>query len=132
MKLSDAIRLGAMLKPQATGRFLTLDGRTCAMGAALDAGGALGLPALRDFDVNEPACEALAALYDRWPVLAAVVTAHGLRDTVLIHILALNDMRGWRREQIATWVATVEPPEPSEISESPVTDAAVNLLTVGS
>lgn len=104
MRLSDAIRLGAMLKPQ--GRFHILDehGRTCALGAALDAVGQL--------DDSGPS---IYALDDKWPWC----TAHDDREcpdcrrgpmpsihTVIVH---LNDDHAWTREQIAEWVATVEP-----------------------
>lgn len=41
IKLSEAIRLGSLLKPQAFGDYYEKDG-TCALGAALDAVGRLG------------------------------------------------------------------------------------------
>jgi len=39
MRLSEAIRLGAMIRPKARGRFLH-NGASCAQGAALEAVGA--------------------------------------------------------------------------------------------
>jgi len=54
MRLSDAIRLGAMLKPQAYGGF-HFEGRTCAMGAALDACGRLD--AVEVADARSPASD---------------------------------------------------------------------------
>lgn len=100
MKLSEAIRRGALLKPQGHGDFF-YNGKTCALGAALDAAGRL-----HDFDVST-----IATL---WPV-EQTKTAHpvtGRLDILGFNITSLNDVFGWTREQIADWVETIEQLEP--------------------
>jgi hypothetical protein len=94
MKLSTAIRLGAMLHRQC---FLVdrvqVDGvtiATCALTAAFEAG-----YAPHPFAMTVRSCPGCA--YTRplaW---------------VIVH---LNDDHRWTREQIAAWVATVEPADP--------------------
>jgi hypothetical protein len=103
LKLSGAIRLGAMLKPQGFGdRSADADGITsCALGAAYDAAGimdahrvwddlAVLFPILERFvgDVKCPVCDDL-----------------GEHDSAIPH---LNDDHKWTREQIADWVETIE------------------------
>lgn len=105
MKLSEAIRLGAMLKPQGFGACLW-DGRTCAMGAAYDAIGGLGV-----IDDGKGWGKALAV----WPSLRIFLgrECHLCSDespmpseaNVIAH---MNDAHGWTREQIATWVQELE------------------------
>lgn len=128
MKLSEAIRLGAMLKPQA----FNSSGRegSCALRAAADASG------LQD-DLHS--LLAYEGLKRRYPVLLRPVPAcpvcwcWGTEDAHVLDIVwHLNDSHRWTRERIADWVATVEPAEPSEIVESPVTDPAVSAQVVGS
>lgn len=103
MKLSEAIRLGSMLKPQGFGS-VHWDGRTCAMGAAMDAVGGLG------------AGECFSGWYAwirRWPVLSSLLgkPCHvcgepmGVEGIVITH---LNDVHQWTREQIATFVEGIE------------------------
>jgi hypothetical protein len=111
MKLSEAIRLGAMLKPQAFDALFT-GGATCAVGAALDA---IGVELL-----DEAVCKNFPpdSLWDeaelRFPLLA-VVAVHpvDLRHMeVGMLITDLNDFHLWSREQIADWVESVEPKAP--------------------
>lgn len=114
LKLSEAIRLGARLKPQ--GRtFLTHDGRTCAVGAALDVCGRL--------DADAPESKNWHVAEMLWPWAAVViperivhpVTGQAYGATALRLITSLNDLHDWTREQIADWVATIEPQDaPSE------------------
>lgn len=87
LKLSEAIRLGAMLKPQAYGRFYNGYG-TCALGAALDASGQLPL-CNRDFH-------------------ARVKRTFGASFWLRARIIWRNDVNRWSREQIADWVETIE------------------------
>jgi hypothetical protein len=98
MKLSEAIRLGAMMRPQAFRTLLT-DGGACALGAALLAVGA------------RPE-EAVRSALNRWP-WASTVSADcprcGRSRTVFRVITHLNDRHRWTREQIAKWVAGIEP-----------------------
>lgn len=112
MKLSEAIRLGAMLKPQAFGRISgPVDGPrgpgdvlglrfvlgTCALGAAYDAG---FIRQLADADVHDvemycPAC-------GQWSYGGEAVA---LVNHIVMH---LNDEHRWTRERIADWVESVE------------------------
>jgi hypothetical protein len=99
MKLSEAIRLGAMLHPQCYGmsmRFATGSDRviaTCALGAAEAAGYSWGLEGNRQMV--------------RCPLDAAVSMS---LSAMIAH---LNDVHLWTREAIADWVETVEPAEPA-------------------
>ena len=107
MKLSEAIRLGAMLKPQGRGKLLKRQGDmlvSCALGAACDAAG---------IDVVAGANNTVAygALRTTWLVLQEYVThpEWGRRMCVLDVIYTLNDVCVWSRERIADWVETIEP-----------------------
>ena len=108
MKLSEAIMLGAALKPQGFGQILR-DGKTCALGAAHDSlglsfrceyGGGCELENLYPFLMGQqfecPECGG----GDR---LAFIIASH------------LNDRHKWSREKIAEWVASIEPS--TEITE---------------
>src|SRR5688572_30015854 len=120
LTLSEAIKKGAKLRPQAYGRFRKTSrpiyrrgkppkvvSATCALGAAKEAAGvrAIGL-SMRD------------ALYIRFPLLEDVVetmpcgcSAENSRYgpwTVRAAIFHLNDTHRWRRETIAQWVKTLE------------------------
>lgn len=100
MKMSEAIRLGAMLKPQAFGTAFNGIG-TCANGAARDAIGRLRtwhhigvlFPVA---DEPSPDCPLMSELCNGFPLTIAGLIAH------------LNDCHRWTREQIADFVATVE------------------------
>ena len=114
MKLSEAIRLGAMLKPQGSGRFYQ-NGRTCALGAALDAIGRLDTSReWSEYDLAEKS----------FPALCAVATPpdwDGYSDPPLWRAIEwLNDCEHWTREQIADWVATIEAQHEAKQAEQPV------------
>jgi hypothetical protein len=126
MKLSEAIRLGAMLKPQAHFGFRRMVTRrvdgwrgyllhrtvteigTCALGSALDAVSKLNdassfshiwmqWPWTYDFEVDMPQA------VPQWACL------NGSRRVDIVNaIYALNDVSCWTREQIADWVETIE------------------------
>lgn len=96
MRLSEAIRLGAMLHPQYFGAMRKRGARgeviaTCALGAADEAGYGHVFGFLQVMKC--PACHEHRAISGN--------VAH------------LNDYHGWTRERIAEWVATVEPQEPT-------------------
>lgn len=100
MRLSEAIRLGAMNRPQARGRVLKDEG-TCALGAALEAIGE-SLDHRGWFPV-----------YDHWPIARRVVTypgdSHRGEEMMLGSACwTLNDADRWTREQIADFVETIE------------------------
>lgn len=97
MRLSEAIRLGAMMKPQAFGD-LWKGGGSCALGAAYDALGWRD----RVCCIDGP----LMDFYGRVISCPACGTRSGVTG-IMTH---LNDNHHWTREAIADWVATVEPP----------------------
>ena len=118
MKLSEAIRLGAMLQKQCFSGYYGR-GTSCAMGAALEA---VGKRSSIDDHNSEKA-------YALWPWLRfyehrrqicplgcdLVCTYTGL------HLIAhLNDTHRWTGERIADWVATVEPKEEAQAAPEPV------------
>jgi hypothetical protein len=105
MPLSQAIRLGATMKPQAFGYFYGDDGRSsCALGAAADAIGAdperLEFARTWQFaDVfDQPLCPECGKNADERD-------GDGDKD-IIIH---LNDVHQWTRESIADFVELHEP-----------------------
>jgi hypothetical protein len=125
MKLSEAIILGSMMKPQISGSYYSKDG-TCALGAALDAVGRLhrgkGGPSGR--------------LLKIWPWLTWHVSgfkckACGTRrpasdmQDVVIH---MNDGHKRSRESIASWVAEIENDVEKAIRRDPFTKFQVSDL----
>lgn len=101
MKLSQAIRLGAMLRPQAFNEYRSRHG-SCAMGAAAEACGVLAdsdaaMSTLeKEFDAATPqtACPSV----DCYPIKRDITN-------LVVH---LNDVHHWTRECIADWVETIE------------------------
>jgi len=111
MKLSEAIRLGAMLRPQ--GRYCILGkAGTCALGAALEAAGHLDewkrLHVLGSDKMNE-----FWFKREIWSDFRYSMSVHPVNSHVQapVHdiIVELNDAHLWTRERIADWVATIEP-----------------------
>lgn len=125
MKLSEAIRLGAMLKPQGFGEFL-FDGRSCALGAAMDAG---GIP---------DDCATVPNLLSRWPLLATAAVPcpecddkHGSQGDIHDNVTILNDAHQWSRERIADWIESIErarEPQSPAACEAPQADS-VSLVS---
>ena len=123
MRLSEAIRLGAMLKPQALCLHSMATGGTCALGAAADA---IGILPAAD---SEPHVlgNTIRALRAEWPVLEARVASPGSSalGSALLAIQGLNDRRHWTREAIADWVEAVEGEhEPQALTPAATVDAA--------
>lgn len=96
MRLSEAIRLGAMMKPQCYFDFW-LGGGSCAMGAALDAVG------VTEFDLAAQATE--LPLIFIGPVTCPACGVVGNIGAMMMH---LNDSHRWTRERIADWVESIE------------------------
>jgi len=115
MKLSEAIRLGSMMKPQA------FDGTSviasCALRAACEATGiwCWGL------GIN------YHGLQQSWPFLTASVPmpTDGVAVTLLQAIFTLNDEHRWTRERIADWVESIEQQQERDAVQS------LSLLAVG-
>ncbi len=97
MKLSEAIRLGAMLKPQFKGGSTDGD-RTCALAAAADA---LGISYYNIAPYN-----ALEYLYPAL-LVDTINPMSGRKRPLEECIWTLNDC-GWTRESIADWLENIE------------------------
>lgn len=119
LKLSEAMRLGAMMKPQGHGDLVAEPGGTCAIGAALDACGvALSAASLVD-------------AYDRWELTNRPCKhpVHGGEHWDVLNVIVdLNDLHRWTREEIADWIATIEPVEQSQASERRSLSDAVDVV----
>jgi hypothetical protein len=89
MKLSEAIRLGAMLGPQAFG-CLEYNGATCALGAAYKA---LGITKPSEMNLGEP-----------FENITCPECGDVGRGDSLVTIAHLNDIHRWTREHIAEQV----------------------------
>lgn len=101
MKLSEAIRLGAMLRPQAFGAWFSADG-TCAMGAAMDAVGLTESDYHRTWSVWPNTLE----IRTRCPESRVEHCTCG--PSLSIVMQCLNDIHRWPREAIADWVEIQE------------------------
>ena len=101
MKLSEAIRMNGMMKPQGFGAesYLSLEA-PCALGGALQMIGKL--PHSRDYFLPITIWE---FLMNRAKCPACSYSRHISVLGVLTH---LNDSHKWTRSQIADWVETVE------------------------
>lgn len=97
MRLSEAIRLGSMMKPQAFGAYHVRH-KSCALGAARDA----GFGKTQD-DINAEA-------------LVCPVCDIQLQQMVMV--VHLNDRHRWTRERIADWVDTIEPAREAVMPEA--------------
>jgi hypothetical protein len=124
MKLSEAIRLGAMqLAPAKNLSVITLDDNgepcaACALGAAAFAVG------IRHQIMNATTGEPCAFL-ERWPWVATVTEPpphmawHCGTANVAYFISALYESCDMTREAIADWVATIEPSDDDAAQEQP-------------
>lgn len=104
MRLSDAIRLGSMLKPQsfeAPWIELRYVPATCALAAASDA---LGLEKL---DVGKAPW---VGGDWQWTYSDATCPVCAVKSQVFGVVTHLNDQHFWTRERIADWIETMEPP----------------------
>lgn len=121
--MSEAIREGAKLRPQARG-WTIKDGKTCATGAALEA---------IEGTVNESDLgyvERLFSLYPYTRTKADCPEACGHYDgdsTVLSMIAHLNDVHRWTREAIADWLEEIERAAGYVLLEMPETQPASAL-----
>jgi hypothetical protein len=129
VKLSEAIRLGAMMKPQGTGRLLR-GGRSCALGAALDAVGRLEGQEMPTDRVDGWLYDVLAQIWP-WAVEAVVVDPchQGLHLPVVDACWKLNDIQRYTREQVADWVEEQEKRLGIE-DAAPVEEPEAQLVTV--
>lgn len=111
MRLSEAIRLGAMTGPQLFGKENDNNGGTCARGAA-----AAAIGKRTWYECNE----FLRFAYDTRLRCPHPRCYDDKREYNLASVIAyhLNDMHHWTREQIADWVELHEPlPEHCEADQ---------------
>lgn len=103
MKLSEAIRLGAMMKPQWFEKLHDGDG-SCALGAAADA---IGFVVGELFSVTGK--DSIHAFFKHFPEMEdkrnCPVCGLNIRYSAIAH---LNDFHRWTRERIADFVETLE------------------------
>lgn len=121
MKLSEAIMLGAMLRPQCRqAMFKNDDGRigSCALGAAYEAtfnevppvGSELEETPIHRLMEQYPIVTFMVPSTD-FPNNIRMVTAGGQPVTLIelgMQVIVMNDTRKWTRQQIAEWVAFIE------------------------
>ena len=125
MKLSEAMKLGAMLRPQVKHIRHGLDG-TCALGAIEDAINDMAAILSTPYSYELP--EGYTTAEDEFPFLSeeAIHPVLGYKGEVNGIIADLNNHHGWTRERIADWVATIEPAE--EVDTKVVQEEAVCLI----
>lgn len=130
MQLSEAMKIGAMaLRPVHGPLFSWTDGEicaACALGAAVYAAGAVKE---RGFD----GLDTLNALGRIWPWTETQRWAHpidGYQGSMKFLIIDLFEHRGWTREQIADYIATIEPQEDAAIAIAQQQERP-KLVTVG-
>ena len=109
MKLSEAIRMNGMMKPQGFGAdsLYSLDA-PCALGGALQS---IGTPAKNQTDYSPVK---VAWPWVKEPEFSCPIAKGCSPRTPLQMIWHLNDTHRWTRSQIADWVETVEPAEPAQ------------------
>ena len=98
MRLSEAIRLGAMLGPQCFGDGFGPNNATCAIGAALLAAGQ------KDSSVSIWEVFPITSLPYKCPVCGAGSNYLHIKHGFGWAITHLNDAHRWTRERIADWV----------------------------
>lgn len=124
MKLSEAIRLGAMLKPQAFGEVNSSKG-TCALGAAFEAAGlpiqyGAAVGGLNTRSHLGPAmCHVIVpqAWFDLLEQQVVTCPECSFNNAISEVIPHLNDHHKWTRERIADWVATIEAQQEQQQAE---------------
>jgi hypothetical protein len=124
MKLSEAIFLGSMLKPQTRGSWHDDDG-TCALAAALDA---LGQLPKSDRGYHWRVNRIWKWL--KWPVKQAKCSAcGGDKGTNMAElVMHMNDRHGYTREKIATWVKGIEDVLEQQLTIAPIKAKPVEAL----
>lgn len=127
IKLSDAIRLGAMLHPQGFERLFdrsVLDGRvlsSCALGAALEAIGHSETPTLdENMEIRQ-----FPTTWTMLPVSECPACDNMFAGTILNALTHINDVHRWTREDMARWVATVEALTPALSALTPKHQATI-------
>jgi hypothetical protein len=116
MRLSEAIRLGAMLRPQGFHDFIQDLGAgivvSCALGAAAEAIGSSAVAVFGPFADTDDLVGELDAAFGtllNTKRRGCPSKGCGVRRVTANVIAHLNDDHRWTREQIADWVESIEP-----------------------
>lgn len=121
MKLSESIRLGALIRPQAFGHTF-VEGKSCALAAALEASGVKPEDLVATFAVSP---------WHLWDIssnksvgqVSCPLCGEAFQVGVVSMVVHLNDDHKWTREKIADWVEGIEDLF-SALTAPEVTDAA--------
>lgn len=130
MRFAEAMRLGAALRPQAFGELFDSVG-SCAMGAVMEAVGAMTPSRLLSMDPFKASMDGHASLQQKYPWIYKTIVKHPITgiDFPLNHtVVDLNNYYRWNREQIADWVDTVDPTMHSESEITLQEEAASQTL----
>ena len=130
MRFAEAMRLGAALRPQAFGVLFDSVG-SCAMGAVMEAVGAMTPSRLLSMDPFRASMDGHASLQQKYPWIYTTTVKHPITgiDFPFGHtVVDLNNYYRWNREQIADWVDTVDPTMHSESEITLQEEAASQTL----
>jgi hypothetical protein len=112
MKLSEAIRMNGMMVPQGFGEASMASAvQPCALGGALQSIGkqhAYQGSNLNYWEVEIAWPWSVKHIHESCP---ADSNCHSQYSDTLSNVYHLNDSHHWTREQIAAWVASIEPQE---------------------
>lgn len=123
MRLSEAIRLGAMLRPQEYSVLFDVStGRSCALGAAAEAIGMLDITETNRFvnGVKAPQAWMWVKRIAACPECGPMFACHYDKRDVQSVIIHLNNQHRWTRERIADWVESIERSQEADTSSRPV------------
>lgn len=137
MKYSEAMRLGAMLAPQAYGVFKDQNGNTCANGAVMEAMGVNLIPMGQHFKDWRKTLSSFpeAMIPATCPVCgkhsSSYVKYYGEQRNGAWGIVAdcLNNTHKWTREQIADWLEREI--EPQVYGQKTATEEGKNEVLAG-
>lgn len=128
MKLSEAMRLGAMNGHQISYRLFDEQGGSCALGAVMfSSGAAHSLADIRKLDsIGADPREEIKKLFPilrEWPTivpdgLTRETIGRRYKPTLFEVIIYLNNECGWSREQISDYIEKLETLEPQAVESS--------------
>lgn len=103
LKLSEAIRIGARIRPQCAGAPF-VDGRSCAWGAAAEGMGHPYISTIWSLGAIEYALQRCQV--DKREATRTFLGPTGVAGSLIDHVWRLNDS-GWTRESIADWLQSI-------------------------
>lgn len=98
LRLYEAIRLGAMLRPQIRGRLFG-EGGSCALGAAIEATGT-------KYGTNSYDAIPERFAFSQYRMACSLIGPGSYRIVTIVE--AFNDTHKWTREAIADWLEPIE------------------------